>query len=827
MNNLPQTRLDPDDPRLTAFALGELEAGEAAQVASAVAADPALQTAVEEIRATAGRLTAALEAEPLPKPARLSHVEPYHTVRPPRIFRFPYWKVAALAAAACFAVLLTLRELPREQAAATRRLEKTVERSSGSVAQTALPADSVVQPSNHIDLVLPKDGEGASVAQTETNGTHAEANDQVLAVVPNPPSTAASVASAGAQVAAAEAPAISAKNPSAQPPPLPQISSDQERVVRMQPFEVKADETAGGYQAANTLAGTRVNAPLGIPDSAVGGKAQEAGKASAANAKQGRGNFAQSTLAGTRVRTDLKEASSAISVVNQQNLVDTGAANARSVRPGQAFNTEAYDYIADNDFLGAVQNPLSTFSVDVDTASYSNVRRFLLGNQRPPRDAVRIEELVNYFTYDYAAPKRADKDPFAASLEVAAAPWAPTHRLVRIGLKGRELTSADRPAANLVFLVDVSGSMGEPNKLPLVQESLRMLVEQLKPQDHVAIVTYAGTSGLALPSTPLSHRQEILDAIDGLHAGGLTNWAMGIQLAYDVAKANFIAGGVNRVILSTDGDFNMGVTDRGDLVRLIEAKAKGGVFLTALGFGMGNYKDATLEQLADKGDGAYAYIDSSREARKVLAEQVSGTLAVIAKDVKVQVEFNPALVQAYRLIGYENRLLKKEDFNNDKLDAGDIGAGHTVTALYEIIPAGVEWKAPSTVDELKYQKPETGNRMADRSDSPVSGVGIPVSQELLTVKIRYKVPDGNASKLLEFPLIDKGAAFADASGDFKFAAAVAGFGMVLRDSPHKGATTLGAVLDWAEQGLGSDAGGYRGEFISLVKRAESVVPSQG
>jgi len=406
---------------------------------------------------------------------------------------------------------------------------------------------------------------------------------------------------------------------------------------------------------------------------------------------------------------------------------------------------------------------------------------------------------------------------------VAAAPWAPTHRLVRIGLKGRELSTADRPAANLVFLVDVSGSMDEPNKLPLVQESLRMLVEKLKPEDHVAIVVYAGSSGLALPSTPASHRQEILDVLDRLHAGGTTNGAMGIQLAYDVAKANFIAGGVNRVILATDGDFNMGVTDRGDLVRLIQEKAKSGVFLTALGFGMGNYKDATLEQLADKGNGAYAYIDSAREARKVLAEQVNGTLAVIAKDVKVQVEFNPAKVQAYRLIGYENRLLKKEDFNNDKIDAGDIGAGHTVTALYEVVPVGVEWKSDSTVDPLKYQRP-VGSPLAGDESRPRA---LPTTNELLTVKLRYKAPDGDTSKLLEFPLTDKNAAFADASADFKFAAAVAGFGMVLRDSPHKGAATLSEVLHWAEQGTGSDAGGYRGEFISLVKQAETILPSQG
>lgn len=787
MNNSPQTRLDPDDPRLTAYALGELEGADATQVAAAVSVDPSLQTVVEEIRATAGRLTAALEGEPLPELARPVHLEPYHTVRSARIFRFPYWKVAALAAAACFAVVLALRELPMAEKDAQKQIEKRVRdtqaTSQGTDAATAPEAQ--VQPHNRFDVQFPKENADAALAQA---GAASEVNDHFGVVVPNP--LDASVGSTGATAGAVSDARAVGKAAAAGSPALPSpAAAEPEKVVKMQPFTVTADSDSGGYQASNTLAGTRVNVPPGAMSLAI-----QPTVASASRARHA--------------------------------PVPPRWSHAERFAPsvaGQPFNTETYDYVADNDFLGAAQNPLSTFSVDVDTASYSNVRRFLVGNRRPPRDAVRIEELINYFTYNYAAPKPADQDPFAASLEVAAAPWEPTHRLVRIGLKGRELASADRPAANLVFLVDVSGSMGEPNKLPLVQESLRTLVEQLKPEDHVAIVTYAGTSGLALPSTPLSHRQEILDAIDGLNAGGSTNGAMGIHLAYDVARANFIAGGVNRVILSTDGDFNIGVTDRGDLVRLIEEKAKGGVFLTALGFGMGNYKDATLEQLADKGHGAYAYIDSAREARKVLAEQVSGTLAVIAKDVKVQVEFNPALVQAYRLIGYENRVLKKEDFNNDKLDAGDIGAGHTVTALYEVIPAGVEWKPESTVDELKYRKPAGGPLAGDESRPRA----LPASSELLTVKIRYKAPDGATSKLLGFPLTDKGAAFADASGDFKFAAAVAGFGMVLRDSPHKGAATLEAVRRWAEQGLTSDAGGYRGEFISLVKRAETILPSQG
>jgi Ca-activated chloride channel family protein len=354
--------------------------------------------------------------------------------------------------------------------------------------------------------------------------------------------------------------------------------------------------------------------------------------------------------------------------------------------------------------------------------------------------------------------------------------------------------------------------MNEPNKLPLVKQSLRLLVNRLRPDDRVAIAVYAGASGLALPSTSAARKAEILDAIDRLEAAGSTNGAMGIQLAYDLAKANFLPGGVNRVILATDGDFNVGVTSEGGLVRLVQEKAKGGVFLTVLGFGMGNIKDSTLEQLADKGNGNYAYIDSLAEARKALVEQAGGTLMTIAKDVKIQVEFNPAVVAAYRLIGYENRLMAKEDFNNDQVDAGDIGAGHTVTALYEVVPAGAEMPATGTVDALKYQLP--GNQKS-KIENQKSG-------EMLTVKIRYKDPAGDVSSKLEFPLRDGGAAFASASPDFKFAAAVAAFGMVLRDSPHKGTSTLADVTAWAREGLEDDAGGYRAEFITLVGMASSI-----
>jgi Ca-activated chloride channel family protein len=487
--------------------------------------------------------------------------------------------------------------------------------------------------------------------------------------------------------------------------------------------------------------------------------------------------------------------------------------------PKDAPQTEAYAYRADNLFRRVADQPLSTFSIDVDTAAYANVRRFLSRNERPPVDAVRIEELVNYFPYDYAPPTNGQ--PFAAHLEVAAAPWAPEHRLVRIGLKGREIAEAQRPAANLVFLLDVSGSMDEPNKLPLVKQSLRLLVEKLRDDDRVAIAVYAGASGLALPSTSAREKAKILAAIDELRADGSTNGAMGIHLAYDIAKANFVAGGVNRVILATDGDFNVGTTSEGELVRLIQEKARSGVFLSVLGFGMGNLKDSTLEQLADKGNGNYAYIDSLAEARKALVEQVGGTLVTIAKDVKIQVEFNPAQVQAYRLIGYENRLLAKEDFNNDQVDAGEIGAGHTVTALYEVVPVGVETPPESpAVDGLKYQVERT---LAVRAPEIPSKVRDPRPAELLTVKIRYKEPAGDISSKLEFPLVDAGARFADASADFKFATAVAGFGMALRDSPHPGRLTLGQVLEWGRAGLGQDAGGYRAEFLSLVDSAGALL----
>jgi len=470
------------------------------------------------------------------------------------------------------------------------------------------------------------------------------------------------------------------------------------------------------------------------------------------------------------------------------------------------FNTEAYDRIEDNPFKTVGENPLSTFSIDVDTASYSNMRRFINQGQLPPPDAVRIEELVNYFDYDYEPPE--GDAPFAARVAVAGCPWTPKHRLARVGLKGWEMARHQRPASNLVFLLDVSGSMNSPNKLPLLKEAMGLLVQQLGEKDSVSIAVYAGASGLVLPPTPGSDQRAIIGALDRLEAGGSTNGGAGIELAYDLATRNFIKGGVNRVILATDGDFNVGTTNRGDLTRMIEDKAKSGVFLTVLGFGLGNYKDATMETLADKGNGNYAYIDTIREAKKVLVDEIGSTMVTIAKDVKIQVEFNPAEVAAYRLIGYENRILAAEDFNDDTKDAGEVGCGHTVTALYEIVPAGTAIDIPG-VDPLKYQQPVELSREAG-------------SGELFTIKLRYKKPDGDKSTLLSFPVSDSGADWSSTGPDFKFAAAVASFGMILRDSPYKGGATIETVLELAGEGQGRDAHGYRAEFIELVNKAWSL-----
>jgi Ca-activated chloride channel family protein len=465
------------------------------------------------------------------------------------------------------------------------------------------------------------------------------------------------------------------------------------------------------------------------------------------------------------------------------------------------FNTEEYDRIYENQFKDAVQNPLSTFSIDVDTASYSNIRRFVLANQMPPKDAVRIEEMINYFTYDYPQPQ--GEHPFSVITEISQCPWNSENRLIHIGLQGKSLNYNELKPCNLVFLVDCSGSMSSDNKLPLLKKAFKLLLDGLSEQDRVAIVAYAGAAGLVLPSTPASQKQTILDALGQLEAGGSTAGGQGIELAYSVAKENLIQGGNNRVILATDGDFNVGISSTGDLVRTIEEKRKDGIFLTICGFGMGNYKDGRMEQISNAGNGNYFYIDNIREAEKVFVTEMRATLFTIAKDVKIQVEFNPAKVSAYRLIGYENRLLAKEDFNDDTKDAGELGAGHTVTALYEIIPASSEQDVKKA-DDLKYQTQTV------RTDA-ASG------NEMMTVKLRYKLPKEDISKLIEKPVTDEDISLSKTSDNYRFSAAAAGFGMLLRDSEFKGTLTYEDVLDLAKNAKGKDEYGYRAEFVSLVK----------
>lgn len=472
---------------------------------------------------------------------------------------------------------------------------------------------------------------------------------------------------------------------------------------------------------------------------------------------------------------------------------------------------ESYANIPENGFATVSTSPLSTFSVDVDAASYSNVRRFISGGQLPPVDAVRIEEMVNYFKYDLAGPT--GNNPVAIHTELSSAPWNPNHRLLRIGLKAKTIEPKNLPPSNLVFLIDVSGSMNEPNKLPLVKSSLKMLVEQLRAADKVAIVVYAGNAGLVLPSIAGSEKTTINDAIDNLSAGGSTAGGAGLQLAYKIARENFMPKGNNRIVMATDGDFNVGPSSDGDMEQLITKERDSKVAISIMGFGMGNYKDSKMETLADKGNGNYAYIDNITEAQKAFVAEFGGTLFTVAKDVKVQIEFNPAKVQAYRLLGYEDRMLAKEDFNNDKKDAGDMGSGHAVTALYEVVPTGIKDDYSAAVDPLKYQK---------AAPLPASNS----SDEMMTIKFRYKEPESSESKMSLVAIKDDPKDIKATSADFRFAAAVAEFGMLLRESQFKQGATYEQVISLAKDAKGEDEDGYRSEFVRLARSAKSLAKKE-
>ncbi len=781
-------KIDPNDPRWTAYALGELEdEQDRAEIEEMLQHSAEARQLLEEIRHTADLLSSELKMEysiTLPDEQRQRILSQAGADRSWISAKLAWTAAGGLAAAAVLVMMLVIGN----------PLKK--EKSLAQLNQRNLATPEFQARNNIPDAILegPEPKTQSETLPAEQVGDVPSSSVQTKAQPAQKPLQTAVPASSDAEkttatIDIAQKARIDARN-------------EGDSVQTSLTVDGKEVAVEPGKEARSTMLQSASKDAAGglIPGAVVAGNIQNLKTETEEFYFASRASLQESGSSAGNTKPAARQGGTADRIFAQEpDFIHDGSRHSQ-------FNTEAYDYIAENPFLDVIQNPLSTFSIDVDTAAYSNMRRFLNQGLLPPKDAVRIEELINYFDYEYEAPK--DGEPFAAHMEITEAPWNPEHRLLRIGLKGREIANVSRPASNLVFLLDVSGSMKTFDKLPLVKDSLRMLIDQLDERDTVSIVVYAGASGLVLPATSGDHREALRAAVDRLEAGGSTNGGSGIQLAYKTARRNFLPQGVNRVILATDGDFNVGITNRGDLTRLIEEEAEKGIFLTVLGFGMGNYKDSTLELLADKGNGNYAYVDTHNEARKVLVEQMSSTLVTIAKDVKIQIEFNPEKVGAYRLIGYENRILNKEDFNDDSKDAGEIGAGHSVTVLYELVPAGLS--APTRkVDPLIYQEAKSLSRAA-------------ASGQILTLKLRYKAPEAESSTLSEFTLTDSGGAFNQASSDFRFAAAVAAFGMVLRDSPHKGHATLESALDWAKAGRGSDRHGYREEFIRLIHRAISI-----
>ncbi|HPM84473.1 MAG TPA: von Willebrand factor type A domain-containing protein [Candidatus Anammoximicrobium sp.] len=783
-------RYDPQDPRITAYVLGELDGQDKTSFEAEMASCDDLRQVVKDTRQTLDRLSRELAGEPsaaLSDKARRAVTREIDRVRgearegPPPVSVAPAARrsvlrpVIALAAIAASLLMLVGGSL------VWYSLEREYETATVARSQVEMPAP--ISPSM---ASLPPAADGGAVTAGERgwrfdrtapppggSGPLTADYDFRIAASTSP----VGVESAGPMAGAGTATSPAASSPSGSATPG---------------FMFESESTSGSY--GGRVADPRVQ---GVTESA-GGNYQALDGPPMPGMPELRGLSGAADADGPPMPG-----------MPPQEVAKHEASARPDLGQGPGWAGDRYSPIVENPFQEVKNAPLSTFSIDVDTASYSKVRMYLMQQGVLPRpDAVRIEELVNYFTYEYAPP--ADDRPFAAHLEVAECPWTPAHRLVRVGIKGKEIDRDQRPSSNLVFLLDVSGSMNQPNKLPLVKQGMKMLVDQLNENDSVAIVVYAAATGLVLEPTTGDHKQVILDALDRLHAGGSTNGGAGIQLAYQTALDHFIRGGVNRVILCTDGDFNVGVTGTDELVRMAEQNAKTGVFLSVLGFGMGNHNDAMLEQISGKGNGNYAFIDTETEARKVLVEQMAGTLVTIAKDVKIQVEFNPQQVSAYRLIGYENRILAAQDFNDDKKDAGEIGAGHTVTALYEIVPAGTASDVrPPPVDDLRYQTKGAPNEAAQ-------------SGELLTLKMRYKAPDGDTSTKLEFPARDEGRRFGQASQDFRFAAAVASFGMLLRDSQYKGSATYAGVLETATEAASGDTTGYREEFLKMVARAREL-----
>ncbi|HZJ16093.1 MAG TPA: von Willebrand factor type A domain-containing protein [Chthoniobacteraceae bacterium] len=866
--------MNPDDPKLTAYALDELDAAERAEIEQVLREHPEAAAEVEATRTFAADLRVRLQrerAEPLHTEQRAEVLACMAAEHPRKFVAFPRRVAAWLALAACvlvgvgwallFPVLNAMKQQPASDKIAVLSPEdlKEPKLRDGSEVQVTLGKDQL-----RLTEATPEMQRGMVIAGTEVKevapalaSANRSANDYSLSLgVSVPSSTTAPVDRAAL-----------AKNTILAAAPMPNAGKDRSHDLSVQTGTVQTlSGTAAPAQQLNASLGDSTSTvALAEPASAVAeparlravieksdpsslarepkakstptalaiAPAKPAAKSAGASllgANGGREKMLAErfSVGRTALGTENESGRPAVTTLAKdfyfKEASDRDGTEARRFyeridkwRSGyaEAPGAESYEEITDNAFQKVTDAPLSTFSIDVDTASYANVRRFLSNNSLPPKAAVRIEELVNYFHYDYPQPD--GETPFSAAMEVAACPWTPEHRLLRVALHGRDLARNARPASNLVFLIDVSGSMQPENKLPLLKRSLQLMVDQLGERDQVGIVVYAGAAGCVL--TPTHSKQKIREALDRLESGGSTHGSAGLQHAYEMATEHFIKGGTNRVILATDGDWNVGVTDKNELWGMIEKKAKSGVFLTVLGFGMDNLKDDMLEKLADKGNGNYAYIDTLNEGRKVLVDELGATLVTIAKDVKIQIEFNPAQVAAYRLIGYENRVMAAKDFNDDTKDAGEIGAGHSVTAFYELVPAGKE--VPSVtpaVEPLKYQaapvaepKPETRNLKLETSD------------ELLTLKLRYKAPDADTSTLREFPLKDSGRRFENSSRDFRFGAAVVGYGMLLRGSPHKGSTNWELVHELAIEGKGDDRDGYRAEFVGLVERARALM----
>lgn len=784
-----------DDPTVTAYILGELSTEEAEAFERKMQADSTLAEVVAEARNVTEQLQIMYEEEASTTldPKRRDAITAGNSVSSPATQRSTQWRIPLTLLATAAALLLLLGSpylvTPDRTVLSEPEAPSTTDsRVSGKdLGDVATDSEMLIEAEGDEDLAPLPVAANADSGGIELNSIPMESFEESADIVQMDELVDRDVIAGFGAGSAAPRNAAEKKIASG-----PGNSVGQQKLKAM----LKRQENLSLKQSA---ASSLPSAPGASLPSAPGASAAPEGNAAPAPAaKPGESRRSR------RIQADKTEMPFEADSLHSSNPVQT---------EDPAGEQNRFQNLTENAFKRVADAPLSTFSVDVDTASYSKVREYLLRQRRlPPVDAVRIEELVNYFDYEYLPPKDSAETPFAAKAEIMACPWNEDHRLARIALKGKTMQPKNRPLSNLVFLLDTSGSMNSPNKLPLVKAGMNMLLSQLGENDRVAIVVYAGSAGLVLDSTPATKTRKIEKALNTLAAGGSTNGGQGIQLAYQTARDNFIDGGVNRVILCTDGDFNVGTTGTGSLVRMVEQEAAGNIFLSVLGFGMGNHNDSMLEQISGIGNGNYAFIDSQKEAQKVLVDQVSGTLVTIAKDVKLQIEFNPRMISAYRLIGYENRVLAKEDFNNDKKDAGEIGAGHAVTALYELIPAGgQEGSIPPKVDNLKYQKP---NQLTDAANGG----------ESLTLKLRYKQPDGDTSELVEFPVTDNETRFEDADHDARFAAAVASFGMQLRGSEYAGNWEMKNVIDVARDAMGEDMSGLRAEFIEMAEAAKKMKP---